>query len=193
MSPLPFFKYLWALIKNPVKEIQNLPEMSWKNLLIFQFCLSSLSVVISNLLAPFAISILHILLSVFMAMTATALASLFFYYFFLIIYNQQFHFIKIFTLVLFAHIPFAVFHLGAYFFPPSDLIGIAISGLLMIVGLVENFRVPRRLATRLMIGLYLIFVVYWVINLIYISTRPSHVAPKDLDVIEKEVNQFFDK
>ncbi len=185
------FGYLWDLVRNPVQEIQNLPSIKWQTLVAFQFCLSLISVVISNLLAPFAISITNVLISLVVAMLATGLVSLFFYYFFLILYSRTLEFIKIFTLVLFAHIPFAIFHLAAYFFPPADLIGLAISALLMVVGLVENFQIPRKLATQLMVACYSVFFIYWAVHLITLHQHRESSVPQDLDKIEKEVNEFF--
>ncbi|MCB0378851.1 MAG: hypothetical protein KDD33_10185 [Bdellovibrionales bacterium] len=181
------FGYLVSLIRNPVKEIQSLPEISLKTLIIFQFCLSFLSVVISNLLAPYAISMVQVLVSLIIAVSALTLSSLFFYYFFLIIYNTPLSFVKIFTLVLFSHIPFAIFHLASYYFPPVDLIGLGISSLLMIIGMVENFRVPKKLATKLMMGLYALFFVYWVMQTIHHYQFSKMTPPQDMDSIEKEL------
>jgi hypothetical protein len=181
------FTYLWALVKNPIEEIKRIPSIEWPTLLIFQFCLSFISVVVSNLLAPFTISLINVMVSLVVAILATGLVSLFFYYFFLLLYSRQMEFIKIFTLVLFAHIPFAIFHLGAYFFPPADLIGLAISALLMVVGLVENFSVPRKLATQLMIGCYSLFFIYWAVHLITMRQHQESTLPQDLDKIEQEI------
>lgn len=185
------FSYLFALVRNPVQEIQNLPEIRWKTLIIFQFCLNIISVVLSNVLAPYAISMVNITISVVASVLALTLSSLFFYYFFLILYNRQLPFIKIFSLVLFANIPFVIFHIAAFFFPPADLIGLAISALLMVVGLVENFQVPKKLATQLIIGLYFIFFLYWAGNLIVSRDHSESSLPQDLDKIEKEVNDTF--
>lgn len=187
------FSYLLALVKNPVQEISKVPEIQWPTLVAFQFCLSFISVVVSNLLAPFAISLANVLISLVVAMLATGLVSLFFYYFFLILYSRQLSFIKIFTLILFAHIPFAIFHLASYFFPPADLIGLGISALLMVVGLVDNFQIPKKLAIQMMIGLYSIFFIYWVIQLIAINQHHETTIPQDLDRIEREVQDSLNR
>ena len=187
------FNYLWALIKNPVEEIKNLPEIKWPTLVAFQFCLSLVSVTIANLLAPFSITFFNVLISLIAAMLATGLASLFFYYFFLIVFEKQLSFIKIFTLVLFAHIPFAIFHLAGYFFPPSDLIGLMISGMLMVIGLVENFNTPKRIAIKLMAICYSVFLVYWIAQMIISQDHVKEAEPKPLDKIEKEVQDFFNE
>jgi hypothetical protein len=186
---LILFHYLAGLLKNPILQIRTLPEIEWKTLIIFQFCLTLTSVVISNLLAPFAISLINVLISLCAAILALGLASLFFYYYFQIVYNRTLKFIRIFTLVLFAHIPFAIFHLAAYFFPPADLIGIGLSAALMIVGLVDNFAVPKKIAIQLMIVLYSVFLVYWVTHLIFRPYAHLSTTPEDLDKLEKEIHK----
>ncbi len=187
------FVYLSALIRHPVDEIKRLPDIEWKALLLFQFFLTFTSVVLSNLLAPYAISLINVLISLIASIIAISLICLFFYYFFLILYEKQLSFIKIFSLVLFAHIPFALFHLASAFFPPADLIGLGISAILMIVGLVENFRIPKKLATQIMIGLYSIFFLYWTVNLITMREYRQNTSPQDLDHIEKEIHESLKK
>lgn len=181
------FSYLISLIRNPVQQIKVLPRIHWKTLIVFQFCLCTFSVIFSNLLAPYAISITNVIISLASSIIALSLSSLFFYYFFLIIFNKRISFLKIFTLVLFAHIPFAIFHLAANFFPPADIIGLGISGLLMIVGLVENFDVPKKLSMKLMFALYSIFIVYWMIQIIAFREVQEMSTPQHLDSIEREV------
>ena len=181
------FSYIIALVRDPVQQIKILPKVQWKSLILFQFCLCIFSVVFSNLLAPYAISIPHMIVALIASVVALSLVSLFFYYFFLILYNKTLVFKEIFTLVLFSHIPFAIFHLAAYIFPPADLIGLAISGLLMIVGLVENFSIPRKLSIQLMVSLYSIFFIYWVVQMIAFNKVSEMSLPQDLDKIEREV------
>ena len=184
------FQYIIALVKHPIDEIKYLPDdIGWKALLIFQFCLSLVSVVFSNLLAPFAISATHVIVSLLSSLVATALASLFLYYFFLIICQRIFPFIKIFSLVLFSHIPFAIFHLASYFFPPSDLIGLGLSGLLMTIGLIENFEIEQKLASRLIIILYSVFLIYWSIHIFTVRKHLILSKPQDLDRMEKELSE----
>lgn len=184
-------KYLKDFVRNPVQEIKRLPDVDWKTLVLFQFLLCFVSVGVSNLLAPFAISLVNVIISLAASILAIGLSALFFYYFFLILYDQTFEFIKIFSLVLFANIPFALFHLASAFFPPADLLGYGISGMLMIVGLSENFDVPRKLATRLVVAIYAILSVYWVIHMITIREYTREAAPQNLDQIEREIQDDF--
>lgn len=184
------FSYLASLLRNPVQNIKTLPHIQWKTLIIFQFCLCAFSVVFSNLLAPYAISFTSILISLVSSVLALSLSSLFFYYFFIILYNRELSFIKIFTLVLFAHIPFAIFHLAGNIFPPADIIGIGVSGLLMIIGLSENFDIPKKLSCQLMLALYSIFIIYWVVQIIAFREVQEMSLPQHLDKIEREVQNI---
>ena len=184
------FRYIVALVKHPLDEIKYLPDdVGWKALLIFQFCLSLVSVVFSNLLAPFAISVTHVIISLLSSLVAIALVSLFLYYFFLIVSQRILPFIKIFSLVLFSHIPFAIFHLASYFFPPSDLIGLGLSGVLMVIGLIENFEIEQRLASRLIIALYSVLLIYWSVHIFTVRKHLILSEPQDLDKMEKELNE----
>ena len=56
----------------------------------------------------------------------------------------------------------------------------------MVVGLVENFSVPKKLAMQLMVSLYFVFFLYWAAQLMSIQSHQSMAFPKDLDAIEKE-------
>lgn len=188
------FHYIVDLVKHPLDEIKQIPDdVKWPALLIFQFFLSLFSVVFSNLLAPFAISITHVIISLFSSLVAIALVSLFLYYFFLIISQRILPFIKIFSLVLFSHIPYAIFHLASYFFPPSDLIGLGLSGILMVVGLVENFEIEQKLASRLIIGLYSVLFIYWSVHIFTVRKHLLLSKPQDLDKMEKELDESMEK
>jgi hypothetical protein len=185
--------YTKNLLRNPIQEIQNLPQIEWKTLIIFQFLLSLVSVVVAHLLAPFSVSFSNVLVSLFSSLLAMGLGSTFLFYYFLILYKKNLEFIKIFSLLLFAHIPFAIFHLASYFFPPADIIGLGISGILMIVGLTENFSVPKKLATQLIIVIYSLLSVFWIIQYIAFYQYSQSTDPQDLDKMEREVQDFFDK
>ena len=97
---------------------------------------------------------------------------------------------KIFTLVLFSHIPFAIFHLASNIFPPADLVGLGISGILMIIGLVENFDIPKKLSIQLMLSLYSIFIIYWIVQMIAFREVHQMSLPQHLDAIEREVQNI---
>ena len=181
------FKYLKNFIKNPVLAIQKLPKIPYNSLLILQFLLCTISVVISNLLAPYAISLGHLVLSVAVSILALSFVTLFYYYFFLFFMKKELSFRKIFALVLFAHMPFAAFHLGAYLFPPVDIVGLAISCYLMIVGLIANFGIEKKKAQTLMISLYSLFFVAWLFKISYTIEMNQISSPQNLDQIEREV------
>ena len=184
---ISLFKYLKDLVRNPVESIKRIPSIDFSSLLIFQFLLCAGSVVFSNLLAPYAINIGTIIITIIASFIGLSLTSLFFYYFFLILFGRELSFRSLFTLVLFAHIPFALFHLLYYYFPVADLMGMGFSAILMIVGLTENYNVPKKAATRLMSSLYAVFFIFWVFKTISVYNITEHAKPQNLDAIEREV------
>jgi hypothetical protein len=184
---ISLFKYLKDLVRNPVESIKQIPSIKFSSLLIFQFFLCAFSVVLSNLLAPYAINIGQVIITIVASFIGLSLTSLFFYYFFLILFGRELSFRSLFTLVLFAHIPFALFHLLYYYFPVADLMGMGFSAILMIVGLVENYNIPRKAATRLLSSLYAMFFLFWIFKTISVYNVSEHSKPQNLDAIEREV------
>lgn len=184
---ISLFKYLKDLFRNPLQAIKKIPSINFSSLLIFQFLLCAFSVALANLFAPFAINIWVIALTIIASVIGLSMTAMFFYYFFQMSLNRELSFRSLFTLVLFAHIPFALFHLVYYFFPIADLMGMGISATLMVVGLVENYQIPKKLSIRLMAGLYTIFFLFWMINTIKVYSLKELSEPQRLDSIEREV------
>lgn len=158
-----FIRVFLRYIKNPVREIQHLPDWSWRNLLIFIVGFTAATGAAAGLLRAQVLSVFYGALIVPVMTGLTILiASLFFYFFFQVFAGQTLSFRKITTIVFFANIPFFIFQMVSHWFPPISLIGLAFAGLILIVGFTENFRIDRKLITRVVAGTYLLFVLMWV-------------------------------
>jgi len=164
------------------------PKIRFSVLVVFQFILCGLSVLVSNLLAPFAINTMTILASIIGTFIGITLISTAFYYFFSIFFNRELSFRSLFTLILFCGIPFAFFHFFCYYFPVVDLIGFAITCLMMVVGLAENYQVSKKAAMQVMGCNYLLFVIFWITTSISTYDFNRQSAPQTLDAIESEIN-----
>ena len=77
------------------------------------------------------------------------------------------------------------------FIPPITLLGTALTGLLLIVGFVDNFRLPKKQITKLIGGLFLIYVIIWISSSISFQKKQqdfrSKHLPESLDILEKEL------
>jgi hypothetical protein len=157
-----FIRVFIRYIRNPVREIQHLPDWSWRDLLIFQVGFTAATGAASGLLKSQVLSVFYGALIVPVMTGLTILvASLFFYFFFQVFAGQTLSFRKINTIVFFANIPFFIFQMISHWFPPISLVGLAFAGLILIVGFTEHFAVDRKLIAKMVVGVYLLFVLMW--------------------------------
>ncbi|GIL17776.1 MAG: hypothetical protein BroJett040_15270 [Oligoflexia bacterium] len=153
---------LIPFIKNPMEKIRNLPDWDWQTLILAQVLVTAISGALGGLINRSVLSILSgLIMMPILTLITTSISTLFFFYTFQIIIQKQVPYRKLFTVVFFANIPFFIFQIISGYFPPISLVGLAFTGLLLIVGFVENFQVPRKLVIRLIAALYVVFFLIW--------------------------------
>lgn len=164
------FNYIANYLRHPVEKIKHLPDWSWTVLLITVIVVSMVSGVITGLVPPNFFRVMGgIIISPLVGITTTFIGSLFIYYYFQVYEKRTCSLRKIFTLVLFANIPFFIFQVGSELIPPITLVGFAFTALLMAVGLTENFQMDKRRSIRLVTILFGIVFILWLWNRIDIS------------------------
>lgn len=164
------FNYIANYLRHPVEKIKHLPDWSWTVLLITLIVVSMVSGVITGLVPPNFFRVMGgIIISPLVGITTTFIGSLFIYYYFQVYEKRTCSLRKIFTLVLFANIPFFIFQVGSELIPPITLVGFAFTALLMAVGLTENFQMEKRRSIRLVTILFGIVFILWLWNRIDIS------------------------
>lgn len=157
--------YIFNYIKNPIHEITRLPNWNWLHLIILLYGISFISGLCAGFLPPNPYRILSgIILFPIMALVMNGLTSLFIYYFFQVFKGMTHSFRKVFTLVFFANIPFYLFEMGSEMLPPITLIGFAFTAFILIVGLVANFSLEKKIAIRLVGGVYTVILLLWIYN-----------------------------
>lgn len=162
--------YIVDYLLRPVEKIKNLPDWNWPVLLITLVALSMGSGVLTGLIPPNFFRVMGgFIISPLVGVTTTFIGSLFIYYYFQVYEKRTCSLRKIFTLVLFANIPFFVFQVGSELIPPITLVGFAFTALLMAVGLTENFQMEKRRSIRLVTILFAIVFILWLWNRIDIS------------------------
>lgn len=162
--------YILDYLRHPVERIKSLPDWSWTVLLVTLVVLSMGSGVLTGLIPPNFFRVMGgLIISPIVGITTTFIGSLFIYYYFQVYEKRTCSLKKIFTLVLFANIPFFVFQVGSELIPPITLVGFAFTALLMAVGLTENFQMDKRRSIRLVTILFAIVFILWLWNRIDIS------------------------
>lgn len=162
--------YIMDYLRHPIQKISTLPEWNWTTLLVTLVALSMASGILTGLVPPnFFHVIAGIVVSPLVGVVTTFIGTLFFYYYFQVFEKRTCSLRKIFTLILFANIPFFIFQVGAELIPPITLVGFAFTALLLIVGLTDNFQMEKRRAIRLVIILFTVVFLIWLANRIEIA------------------------
>lgn len=163
-------KYIANYLRHPLEKIRQLPEWSWTTLIIVQVLVSMASGVLTGLVPPNFYRIMSgIIISPMVGVVTGFIGALFIYYYFQVFEHRTCSLRKIFTLILFANIPFFIFQVGSEVIPPISLVGFAFTALLMAVGLTENFQMEKRRSLRLVTVLFAIVFILWLWNRIDIA------------------------
>jgi hypothetical protein len=122
---------------------------------------------------------------------SVCLFSGFFYYVFLFFFKRQLEFKRIIEIVVFASVPSVILSVLSPFLPPVQLLGLGAAVFLMIVGFNENLGLPRRPVAKLLGGLFLIYLIFWIYGSITSqkvkSSFRDKASPESIDILEKEL------
>ncbi len=164
------FRTVIHYLRNPLEGIKSLPNWSWQKLVICMTALSMISGVVSGFIPPSFFRIVGgIILSPLVGLASGMVGSLLIYYYFQVFEKRTCSLRGLFTLILFANIPFFVFQTISELIPPITLIGFAFSAMLIAVGLTENFQMKKERAIRLAAILFGVIFLLWLWNRIDIS------------------------
>lgn len=163
-------QYILNFLRNPIERIKSLPDWNWPLLIATLVSVSIISGVITGLVPPNFFRIMGgFIVSPIVGLVTTFVGALFIYYYFQVFEKRTCSLRRLFTLILFANIPFFIFQVGSEIIPPITLVGFGFTALLMAVGLTENFNMEKRRALRLVSILFAIVFILWLWNRIDIS------------------------
>lgn len=161
-------RYLIEYIKNPVQKISILPEWNWASLFVVHLSLSIFSGFLAGLLKfNFYTIAFGVMLMPIVSTAASLIMSLFFYYYFQFFESKTESYQKIFTLVILSSIPFYLFQILSEYFSFVTLIGFAMSSLLSIIGLCDNFNLEKKRAYRVVGFIFFLGLFAWISNNIF--------------------------
>lgn len=187
-------QFLPTFFRNPIAKMKALPTWDWATVLTLHAAFGALVGAVKGLLTG---KIILIFLNLFSSTISTLLigflGATFFYYFFLFVLNRKEDYLKFYIMVALASLPMLALRIFKFIGEPIDLIGFAILCLLCTVSLVEVYTLPRKMAVRIMGGIYALFFVIWAVEVIRssrhtVDTR-QHVTPESLDILQKELGK----
>ena len=186
------FAYLKMFLVNPVTQIRNIPDWDWRTNLFFLGLLGALSGGLHGLVSGSLLS--FILGFIFLPLSLTIVHFIiagFFYYFFLFVLGREVSYKQVFLLLTLANIPLLALYILSPLASPLVLLGVAASGILLIVGFVDYFLLPKKQIVRLMLALFVFYVVMWIWGTIQTThkerTERQPTTRENLDILEKEL------
>ncbi|MBX2993504.1 MAG: YIP1 family protein [Bdellovibrionaceae bacterium] len=154
---------LIAFLRHPIREIPHVPDWTWPELITVQVLVTSLTGAVAGLVARSVIDIfVGIVFRPIITLVTLLISALFFYYFFQIFAQRTLDFRKLTIVIFFSSLPFFIFHILSGLIPPINLIGFAFTAVILVVGLVENFQLPKKLVLRAIAGIYIVIFLMWI-------------------------------
>lgn len=188
-------RYLLLFARNPIEKIKHVPQFDWPHLIFFIGGLAAISISLNGIVGQYFNfnMILAVLLFPVSSIVVSFILSGFFYYTFLFFLDRKIDFKCLVTVILFSTIPYYVFEIVEPAFQIARIVGLLFSSVLLIVGLVENFKLNKKFVIRLVGAAVVTYFVLW--GLAVINENQSRIQQKDiekyhLDQLEREVKEF---
>lgn len=158
-------QFLIEFVKHPVEKVKSLPDWNWQTLFVLHLILAVVSGMLAGILKfNFYRIAAGLFLMPVVSTVAALLMTMFLYYYLQFFENKNESFRRLFTMVVLCSVPFYLFQVLSEYVSFISVIGFAMTSLLGIVGLTENFRVPRRKAQIAVGVLFGMVFITWLTN-----------------------------
>ena len=162
------FAFLSGFVRDPIDTMKSPLKLTWPAALSLQAGAAMASGALAGALSRnFWDFIVGLLLFPLSSIVIGFIFSGFFFYFFVAFRSTYLDYRRLHSIVVVTTMPYFVLHAVSGFLAPIDLIGFALTSLLLIVGLVEQFGLDRTVVVRLIVGMYTVFFLVWVGSLIH--------------------------
>lgn len=173
--------------------MRTLPDWEWPEMLILQGAFAAACALIGNIIDRNILAMITgIVIAPLANLIATGIGAGFFYYSFKFFFQREIPFRQIYLTLVFATVPLLIVNIVAQIIPPIVLIGCVAMMMLLYIGFTDNFHLERARIKKLLIGLTLLYVLFWALALVRTTSRHQGMrlkaTPESLDILEKELN-----
>lgn len=186
--------YLPLFFRSPITSIQRVPDWDFGNALLLLVLITIPSGILGGIVARNMMTVLWgIFLLPVITVFITAILAIGFYYVFTALFRTQVDPARLFLTVVLASIPFLALRIFVPIIPLFSLIGVILSALLLTVGVVDNFSLPRQKVFKLMGGLIAVFFIFWMYQTIQSSRRKTdyskEISAETLQQLREELEK----
>jgi hypothetical protein len=165
-------QFLMNYLKNPVEAMKRLPDWDWPTLLVLNSACAAASGALSGIISlKLQVFIAGLIFFPVTSTVGVLILTAFFHYTFLFFFHKELNFKTLFTIVVLALLPFFALMTLSGLIPPISIVGFAASSILFIVGFREYSKIETKVIARIVGGLYLAFILMWIINMIASQTE----------------------
>lgn len=183
------FEFFKKYIANPFLAIKSVPNWNLTEILFFQL---SISAVLGLAASIFSKTYFNLIFFPISSLMITFVGATLFYLLFSALFSRDFDFYKIYMIVFLSHLPFLFLRIFKFWATPVEIIGFAATSILLTVGFVENFYLPKRKLIIIFGSIFTIYFTTWMANQIYtqkatldIKRKLQHDEFKTEDSIER--------
>ena len=185
--------FILPFMRKPLDHVTMIPNWNWLTLIIMQASLAGLSGILSGL---FSRSFINVLAGIFLfpitAVAGVLIVAAFFYYTFHFFKKVEVPMRKLVAILVVSNVYYMAFRMVSPIIPAAELIGIAFSAVVVIVGISDNFAMDRKFVIRVVVSLYVVIFLSWAMQMIQhasLFSKPKpNVTPESWDILEREVN-----
>ncbi|MGE3973846.1 MAG: hypothetical protein AB7F59_04895 [Bdellovibrionales bacterium] len=190
--------FLKAFVRQPFISIRKLPNWDFEtSILLVAYCSIASAILTGLFMKGFLALISSIILVPLMTLIGLGLATAFFHYAFIFLYDRSIDWKKVFQVLAVALIPFMILRVLGHWLGPIVMIAFAITCVLLIVGFVDNFYLPKRGIIKLMGLIFSLFFCQWVYSTIKntpkIADYRDRISNDSLKVLDAEFSDELKK
>jgi hypothetical protein len=188
---LELAQFFIFFLKNPLRAMQVIPNWDLPRIFGFLIFISVPSGLLSGLISRSPIMILWgLILLPLLAFISTGFVTALFYYSFLAVFKTKVDLTRLFLVVVVASIPFMIIRVLVAMIPPLVIIAVAASAILLTVGFVENFNLPRKKVLKMVGVFFAVFFVFWMLQMMNRARSNTdykdRISPEAVEQLEKE-------
>lgn len=184
---------LKRLLLHPIPSIRRPKEYSPATMITFFLLMAAISGGVSGLISQ---SLLHTVFGLLIFPLTTSIAAILVialvYYVFYFFEGRSIEIRSLITVFTYGSVFFFLFHLLAGLFPIFDILGSILSGLIVMVGLVDYCGLSKFKITRLFLALFAFFLISWTFNQwrsCESQRERTSLKPQTLDELENELRR----
>ncbi len=156
-------RYLTEFARHPVQKIKDVPDWDWPALVIFYVAAAATcgvlrGILIRHITEVFSGLIVTPIMSVFSAVLVTGLI----YYTLVFFFDRDSSLRRIFSLVLLAALPTMILSIVSHWASIITIIGLFLSGLLLVVGVSGNFNIDRKKFGKIIAAIFVAYFLFWI-------------------------------